>query len=226
MPTGPMKSVFAHVLALLVVAGLSGAVGPDAQAQPNPPEGEGWVSLFDGESLDGWRASENEETFSVDDGRIVADGPRSHLFYAGPVADHSFDDFELRVDVMTEPGANSGLYFHTQYQEEGWPSQGYEAQINNSYESDPRRTGSLYAVEDVKASPVDDNEWFTMAVRVEGDRIRITVDGETMVDYTEPEDPPRDGMEGRVLSNGTIALQGHDPESTVYFKNIYVRPLE
>jgi hypothetical protein len=221
-----MKTLATNVLALFLVAGLSGAVCPDTQAQPNPPEGEGWVSLFDGESLDGWRASENEETFSVDDGRIVADGPRSHLFYVGPVADHTFDDFEVRVDVMATPGSNSGIYVHTQYQDEGWPSQGYEAQINNSYESDPRKTGSLYAVEDVNASPVGDNEWFTMAVRVEGDQIQVTVDGETTAEYTEPDDPPREGMEGRVLSSGTIALQGHDPESTVYFKNVYIRPLD
>jgi hypothetical protein len=221
-----MKTLLTNAVALFLIAGLSGAVCADAQAQQNPPEGEGWVSLFDGESLDGWQASENEETFSVDDGRIVADGPRSHLFYQGPVADHTFDNFELRVDVMATPGSNSGIYFHTEYQEEGWPSQGYEAQINNSYESDPRKTGSLYAVEDVNESPVDDNEWFTMAVRVEGDQIEITVDGETTAQYTEPDDPDREGMEGRVLSSGTIALQGHDPESTVYFKNIYVRPLE
>ncbi|MFB6248342.1 MAG: DUF1080 domain-containing protein [Salinibacter sp.] len=221
-----MKTLLTNAFALLLVVGLSAALCADAQAQQNPPEGDGWVSLFDGKTLDGWRASENEETFSVDDGRIVADGPRSHLFYTGSVANHNFDDFELRVDVMTKPGSNSGIYFHTQYQEKGWPSQGYEAQINNSYESDPRKTGSLYAVEDVKQSPVGDNEWFTMAVRVEGDHIEITVDGETTAEYTEPDDAPRKGMEGRVLSGGTIALQGHDPESTVYFKNIYIRPLK
>ena len=221
-----MPRIVSSFLALLLLGGLFGTAVPDAQAQQNPPDGEGWVSLFDGRSLDGWRASENEETFSVQDGRIVADGPRSHLFYVGDVQNHDFDDFEFRVDVMTRPGANSGIYFHTQYQEEGWPSQGYEVQINNSYESDPRRTGGLYAVDDVKQSPVSDNEWFTMNVRVEGRDITVTVDGETLVDYTEPADVKRADMPGRVLSSGTLALQGHDPESTVYFKNLYVRPLE
>jgi hypothetical protein len=221
-----MPRIVSSFLALLLLGGLFGTAVPDAQAQQNPPDGEGWVSLFDGRSLDGWRASENEETFSVQDGRIVADGPRSHLFYVGDVQNHDFDDFEFRVDVMTRPGANSGIYFHTEYQEEGWPSQGYEVQINNSYESDPRRTGGLYAVDDVKQSPVSDNEWFTMNVRVEGRDITVTVDGETLVDYTEPADVKRADMPGRVLSSGTLALQGHDPESTVYFKNLYVRPLE
>jgi len=221
-----MSRILSFLLAIVVLGGLLGAAVPDVQAQQNPPEGDEWVSLFDGQSLDGWRASENQETFSVQDGRIVADGPRSHLFYAGSVENHDFDDFEFRVDVLTKPGANSGVYFHTQYQEEGWPSEGYEVQINNSYDSDPRRTGGLYAVDDVKDSPVSDNEWFTMGIRVEGRDVVITVDGETVVDYTEPEGVEREDMPGRVLSSGTLALQAHDPESTVYFKNLYLRPLE
>jgi hypothetical protein len=221
-----MKKVLAVLFAFLL-ASLSGTVGLEAEAQQNPPEGDEWVSLFDGESLDGWKASENEESFSVQDGHIVVDGPRSHLFYQGSVANHDFDDFELKVDVMTKPGANSGIYFHTEYQEEGWPSKGYEVQINNSYEGDPRRTGSLYAVDDVKEVLADDNEWFTMHIRVEGRDIQVNVDGETVVDYTEPENVDRsDDMSGRVLSSGTIALQGHDPDSVVHFKNIYVKPLE
>lgn len=222
-----MKNVLANLLALLVLFAASGGITGELYAQQNPPEGEEWVSLFDGESLDGWKASENAESFSVQDGHIVVDGERSHLFYQGPVADHDFDDFEFRVDVMTKPGANSGIYFHTEYQEEGWPSKGYEAQINNTYESDPRKTGSLYAIEDIENPPVEDNEWFTMTVRVEGQNIVIKLDGETVVDYTEPDNPDRpDSMSGRVLDSGTIALQGHDPESVVHFKNIYVKPLD
>lgn len=221
-----MKKVLSALLVVLLLT-LSGTIGLEAEAQQNPPEGDEWVSLFDGESLDGWKASENDESFSVQDGRIVVDGPRSHLFYQGSVANHDFDDFELTVDVMTKPGANSGIYFHTEYQEEGWPSKGYEVQINNSYEGDPRRTGSLYAVDDVKDVVAEDNEWFTMHVRVEGRDVQVNVDGETVVDYTEPENVDRsDDMSGRVLSSGTIALQGHDPDSVVHFKNIYVKPLE
>lgn len=221
-----MNSALSKAITLLLFAGLMGAITTDVQAQEKTSE-KAWISLFDGESLDGWRASENKETFSVEDGHIVADGPRSHLFYNGPVADHDFEDFELKADVMTTPGSNSGIYFHTEYQEEGWPSKGYEAQINNTYEADDRKTGSLYAVDDVHEAPAEDNEWFTMYVRVDGDNIVIKVDGETLVDYTESENPDRpEEMSGRVLSSGTIALQGHDPDSVVHFKNIRVRPLE
>lgn len=229
---------FSFALAGLIFAGLPLLLAGESAAQTRPDSAEAeaakdaeaakgeWVSLFDGRSLEGWQASENPETFSVVDGRIVVDGPRAHLFYTGPVENHDFDDFEFKADVMTTPGANSGIYFHTEYQEEGWPSAGYEVQVNNSYESDPRRTASLYAVEDVRETLFPDGEWFTIHIRVEGDRVVVKADGEKMVEYTEPENAERpEDMAGRVLGSGTFALQGHDPESMVYYKNIRVRPL-
>ncbi len=181
-----------------------------------------WIPLFDGESLDGWKASEHPGTFSVEDGKIVTDGPRAHLFYVGSVENHNFKDFEFKADVMTTEGSNSGIYFHTEYQDTGWPSKGYEAQVNNTYEGDPRRTASLYGIDDITDPPATDGQWFTMYIKVEGKDITIKVDGKTMVQYTEPENVDR---EGRVLDQGTFALQGHDPQSKVYYKNILVRPL-
>ena len=94
--------------------------------------GTPWRSLFDGKSLQGWRASENADTWRVEDGTLVAHGPRSHLFYEGPVGDHDFRNFELVAEVRTEKACNSGIYFHTAFQESGWPGKGYEVQINNS----------------------------------------------------------------------------------------------
>lgn len=188
-------------------------------------EEEGWTSLFDGESLEGWSVSENPDSVVVEDGAIVTHGPRAHVFYSGPVQNHEFRNFELKLEVMTEPGSNSGVYFHTEYQQEGWPARGYEAQVNNSH-SDWRRTGSLYAVEDVRETPVADGEWWDYHITVQGRRIVLKVNGETAVDYTEPEDAERaEGMVGRVLSSGTFALQCHDPESVVHFRNIRVRAL-
>jgi len=210
------KIVFAAVLAVLFFVG--SALRP-------APANDGWISLFDGKSLSGWKVGDNAATFSVEDGAIVAHGETAHLFYDGDVKNHNFKDFEFKADVMTEPGSNSGIYIHTQYQEKGWPSKGYEVQVNNSH-TDWRRTGSLYAIEDVKEVYVKDNVWFTEEVSVKGKRIVIKINGKTVVDYTEPENVkrPKD-MEGRVLSSGTFALQGHDPKSKVHFKNIMVRPL-
>ena len=187
---------------------------------------DGWISLFDGKSLNGWKVGENASTFSVRDGAIVANGPVAHLFYDGEVKNHDFKNFEFKAEVMTTPGSNSGLYFHTAYQDSSWPRKGYEVQVNNSH-GDWRRTGSLYAIQDVKEVYVKDNEWYTESFSVKGKHITIKINGKTVVEYDEPENVKRDaGMEGRLLSSGTFAIQGHDPGSKVYFKNIMVKPLD
>ena len=183
-----------------------------------------WQSLFDGKSLNGWRASENKDTFSFRDGMIVVDGPRSHLFYVGSVNDANFKNFEFKADVMTTQGSNSGIYFHTEYQERDWPSRGFECQVNTTH-SDRKKTGGLYAVQDVMDNaPSTDDEWFHYYIRVEDKHVIIKIDGKTTVAWTQPEGwQPPGGMPGRMIGEGTFALQGHDPKSIVYYKNIMVR---
>ena len=189
-----------------------------------PPTSE-WIPLFDGSTLEGWQASENKETFSVQDGMIVANGPRSHLFYVGDVNNHDFVNFEFKAEIMTKPNSNSGIYFHTEYQEDGWPAKGYEVQVNNTH-SDWRKTGGLYAIVDVKDPPAKDDEWFTEHIIVNGKNITVMVNGDTTVHHTEPEGfQPPEGMEGRKIDHGTFALQGHDPDSKVFYKNVMVKIL-
>lgn len=187
---------------------------------------DGWISLFDGKSMNGWKVGDNASTFHVDSGMIIVHGKTAHLFYDGPVNQHDFKNFEFKADVMTMPGANSGIYFHTQYQQGGWPAHGYEVQVNNSH-TDWRRTGSLYGIQDVKEVLMKDREWYTESVKVTGKRVVIALNGKVVVDYTEPDNvvAQRGNDSLRVISHGTFALQGHDPNSIVYFKNIMVRPL-
>ncbi|MBN8877210.1 MAG: DUF1080 domain-containing protein [Sphingobacteriales bacterium] len=190
----------------------------------NAPKAK-WISLFDGKTLNGWKVGNNASSFSVDSGHIVVKGPTAHLFYDGPVENHVFKNFEFKAEVMTQPGANSGIYFHTAFQEAGWPAKGYEVQVNNS-QSDWRRTGSLYGIQDVKEVYVKDREWYTEYIKVEGKHIIIKVNDKTVVDYTEPEVLQRSkGQEERRISSGTFALQAHDPNSIIYYRNIKVRPL-
>jgi hypothetical protein len=184
-----------------------------------------WVPLFDGKSLNNWKVGDNAATFTVENGTIVAHGPTAHLFYDGDVNHHNFKNFEFKAQVMTTPGSNSGIYFHTSYQQGGWPAKGYEVQVNNSH-TDWRRTGSLYGIEDVKEVYVKDNEWYTEYVKVQGKRVTIKINDKTVVDYTEPENLHRTGGDSlRVISSGTFALQGHDPKSKVYFKDLMVKVL-
>ena len=183
----------------------------------------GWISLFDGKTLNNWKVGNNAGTFTIEDAMIVVNGPVAHLFYDGEINSHRFKNFEFKADVMTMPGSNSGIYFHTEYQQGGWPAKGYEVQVNNSH-TDWRRTGSLYGINDVKEVYVKDNEWYTEYIKVQGKRILIKINDKTVVDYTEP-DSVQHKPGNHKLSSGTFALQGHDPKSKVFYKNIFVMPL-
>ncbi len=208
-----------------------GAPGPAGQPAGSDDATAGWIPLFDGQSLAGWRAAEHPDTWRVEQGLLVAKGPRSHLFYTGPIADADFRNFELEAEVKTGPQANSGIYFHTAYQEVGWPDQGYEVQINNTYAGaggarELKKTGSLYGVRNIYKSCVADGVWFRMRVRVVGNRIRVWVNDLPTVDYLQPEDPPRSvEHRGKRVSHGTIALQAHDPASEVAFRSVRIRLL-
>ena len=188
---------------------------------------EGFVPLFNGKDLTGWKANESPETFKVEDGKIIANGNRSHLFYVGDVKNHDFKNFELKAQVLCKTNSNSGIYFHTQFQEKGWPEKGFEAQICANGYKDPRKTGSLYAVKDVAEAPAKDDEWFDYHIIVKGKSVTTKINGKVIVEWTQADDftPPK-GMKGRLLSSGTFALQGHDPGSRVEYKNIRVKPLD
>jgi hypothetical protein len=214
-----MKTVTSLSLAvLLAVAGLA-VSGQRTQAA------DGWISLFDGKTLDGWKANENVETFSIVDGAIQVFGKRSHLFYVGPVGNHNFKNFEWKADVMTFPGANSGMYFHTEFQDVGFPDKGFEVQVNNSH-TDKKRTGGLYDIKDNYDEVAKDNEWFTQTIIVQGKHVIIKVNDKVVTDYTEPDDyQPTPNHIGRKFASGTFAFQGHDPKSKVLYKNIQVKLL-
>jgi len=185
---------------------------------------DGWISLFDGKTFNGWKKNQNPETFTIENGAIKVAGPVSHLFYDGSVSNHNFKNFEFKAQVMTKPGANSGIYFHTAFQQEGFPGKGHEVQVNNSH-SDWRRTGSLYAVQDVKETYVKDNEWYEEYIMVKDKNVTIKINGKTVVEYTEPDNVAKENIGGKAISDGTFALQGHDPGSVIYYKDIMVRPL-
>ena len=187
-------------------------------------DAEGFTSLFDGKTLSGWRtAEENTNSWKVLDEMLVCDGPRCHLFYEGDAA--PFKDFHFIAEVKTTPGSNAGIYFHTKFQPTGWPKYGYECQVNVTHK-DPKKTSSLYAVENIADPGVKDNEWYTQEIIVRGKRIQLKVNGKTLVDYTEPENKQAESKQfERRLDSGTFALQAHDPDSKVYFRNLRVKKI-
>ena len=229
-------------------------VASNCFAADTPQPEEGFVSLFDGKSLNGWKVGENADLFQVRDGMIVMECPATiqspaHLFYDGDVHHHDFQNFDLKVDVLTFPKANSGIYFHTKYQESGWPNSGIECQVNNSH-VDWRRTGSLWALKNLSWGPetppkdnkepvailpkplVKDNVWYTEEVIYRDGQITIKLDGKTVMEYTVSHADIKHAIPnntGTWLPRGTFALQGHPPMpgqiSKACFKNIRVKVL-
>lgn len=184
---------------------------------------DGFTPLTDGKTMAGWKINETPASWKLEDGAFVANGERSHLFYDNP--GKPFKNFELRVDVWTEPGSNGGIYFHTKYQDTGWPKYGFESQVNNTG-GDPRKTASIYAVKDTNEPPAKDGEWFTETIIVQGNRVITKINDKVIIDYTEPAGTKAGSDFTRVVDEGTFALQAHDPGSTVKYKNIRVKRLD
>lgn len=232
------------LLSLLTVL----ALGTAASAE------DGWIQLFNGKDLSGWKSNtatdeknENgDSVFTVENGELKVSGGRAHLFYVGADGKASFKNFEVKAKVKTTAGSNGGFYFHTKYQDTGWPDAGFECQVNSTHK-DPKKTGSLYGVINIlvlqpgekepeggkhikrDVAPSKDDEWYDYNIKVEGNKVTIKVNGETTVEFVQPEgwDPAKElkGMPGRKLGEGTFAIQAHDPKSTTYYKSIEVKPL-
>jgi len=175
------------------------------------PDADGFVTIFNGENRDGWKANEHAENWTVEDGCIVGKGPRSHLFYEGA---GELTDLEFKAEVKLNKGGNSGMYFRAEFGE-GWPK-GYEAQVNNS-SGDPKKTGSLYNFVDIKKQLIEDDTWWTEHIIAKGNHIVIKINDEVVVDYVD---------EKNTHSKGLLALQQHDPGSVVHYRNIQLKKLD
>lgn len=212
---------------LMAIALCFAPLGLLLAADEKKPDADGFVTIFDGKSLDGWKkAAENQDSLSLQDGAIVAKGKRSHLFYVGE--EKPFKNFHLKAEVQTKANSNGGIYFHTKYQDQDWPAQGHECQVNNSYKPDPQKTGGVYKVAKVTEAPAKDDEWFKYEIIVEGKHVIIKINDKVTADYTEDAEKlaKEKGMElGRRIGEGTFALQAHDPGSTVMYRNIKVKRL-
>jgi hypothetical protein len=175
---------------------------------------DGWVQLFNGKDLFGWKTHpDNPGEWKVEEGVLIGSGPPSHLFSERG----DYENFVYRVEAKINDKGNSGQYFRTQFGP-GFPK-GFEAQINSTH-TDPVKTGSLYGFGDclIKEILVKPDEWFTQEVTADGNHIVIKVNDKVTVD-TKIEDPKR------LFTKGHFALQQHDPGSVVRFRKIEVKEL-
>jgi Domain of Unknown Function (DUF1080) len=178
----------------------------DAAPQPGK---DGWVSMFDGKTLDGWKAGQNPQSWSVKDGAIVGDGPVSHLFWMT----QECENCEFRAEVKLNHSGNSGMYVRAAFGP-GFPK-GYEAQVENT-SPDPQKTGSLYGFSKVTEQLIPDDTWWTQDVIVQGNHFVIKINGKVVTDYVEATNK---------YTKGYLALQQHNQGSVVQYRNLMMRPL-
>mgnify|MGYP002813437934 CR=1 FL=1 len=205
---------------MLIACAVMAISFPSCAADPD----EGFVRIMDGTTFNGWKmGDEKARSWTIRDGAFITQGQRSHLYYVGD--EKPFKDFELKVEVMTEAGSNGGIYFHTKYQETGWPKQGFECQVNVT-QGDWIKTGSLYGLVNMGVTPAKDNQWWTQHIIVKGNKVTVNIDDKPVLEYNEPpgSQPGKDFT--RKLDQGTFALQVHDPKSVIRYKNIRVKRLD
>lgn len=178
--------------------------------QPGPTPGkDGWISMFDGKTLEGWKAGDNPDSWKVVDGAITGDGERSHLFWMV----RECDNCEFRAEVRLNHSGNSGMYVRAAFGP-GFP-RGYEAQVENT-SPDPQRTGSLYGMSKVLDQLIQDDTWWTQQVICHGNHIMITVNDKVVTDYLDQKN---------TYTKGYLALQQHNKGSVVQYRNLMMRPL-
>ena len=205
------------ILSLLFTFTITSFAGHNALSKEEKEAG--FQLLFDGKTLDGWEAT-HEDQWYVENGELIADGPkgRGMLYYSGKEGNHSFTQFELRMQVYVPKGANSGIYFLTKPEGLKYPDKvGYEAQIAINHKN-KNKTGSLYKIATLRTSPVKEEEWFDYVIRVEGSVISTILNGKVAVKH--------DTATGAKKEHGDrLGLQCHDPE-IVKFRNIRIKLLK
>jgi hypothetical protein len=183
-----------------------------AQTDPGKPvsipAGQGWIKLFDGKTLSGWKAMDKGRWSVNSEGVLVGEGPMGHLF-----SPETYTNLEFKAEAKLNHSGNSGMYFRTAMSS-GFPK-GYESQVENT-SPDRQRTGSLYNFARVTEQLVPDDTWWTQHIIAIGNRIVIKVNDKIVVDYVDTKN---------TFVSGYLALQQHNEGSVVMFRNLMVKPL-
>ncbi len=167
---------------------------------------DGWIQLFDGETLFGWSPG-SEANWKVADGVISVSSGKPGLLHTTS----EFSDYVLRVDFRAPKETNSGIFLRTPAVPTSPTVDCYEANIADPSVS-PFPTGSLVGRRkgDVEKFSTD---WQTYEIRVEGARFTLKLDGRQVLDYTDP----------KPLGRGFIGLQFNTGKAE--FRNIKLKPL-
>jgi len=202
--------------ALLAALALVAGAGCTAAEKKSADGDKGWVQLFNGKDLTGWKPHPRSPgKWAVEQGAIVGRGKQtSHLFSERG----DYENFYYRIEAKISDKGNSGQYFRAKFAP-GFPP-GYEAQINSNF-PDNYRTGSLYNFAASKLPPPPPDTWFTQEVMADGNHIVIKVNGKTTVDFVDKKN---------THSRGHFAIQQHPPaeggpESVITVRKIEIKEL-
>lgn len=194
------------------------AAAPWGRAEPTPPAG--FVALFNGRDLQGWKG--DEKVWRVVDGVIVGAGQLANNEF---LAFHEeFGDFELRLMFRLKDGhGNSGVQIRSQRIPNHHEMIGYQADIGENYwgclYDESRRRKVLAGPPADWTAKLNKGDWHEYRIHCEGPRVRLFIDGEPTVDYTEADEAiPRAGL---------IALQVHSSKTPIQieFRDIFLRKL-
>jgi hypothetical protein len=185
---------------------------------PKPITDAGWIEMFDGKSLDGWEAPVNPQLWTVQEETIVGrqfgviddEWQVSLLFFTRELV----RDFEFKADIKLNHGGISSMYFRAQFVDGFAPA--YIAQANNTADN-PQRTGSLYNFAPVFDQLVPDDTWWTQHVIAEGNHIRIRVNDNEVVNFTDSQNTHTEGY---------LALLYYLPHTVVQFRNLRMQKLD
>lgn len=201
----------AHLLGGIRYA--TGAVQADCR-----PE-QGYTALFDGTDTDGWSQA-GPGSFTLADGTLTTSGGMGMLWYA----ERELQSYSLKLDWRMSGDDNSGIFVGFPASDDPWSAvnNGYEIQIDATDAPD-RTTGSVYGFQSADTELRDaalnpPGEWNTYEIRVEGERLRVLLNGVEINDFTNT-DPARS------LSQGHIGIQNHGDSDEVSFRDIRVKEL-
>ncbi|MFE2261485.1 ThuA domain-containing protein [Streptomyces griseosporeus] len=200
-----------------LLGGIRYAVG-DAQADCRPENG--YRPLFDGTSLDGWQQA-GPGSFTLDaDGTLTSSGGLGLLWYTP----QSFGSYSLKLDWKVADDDNSGVFVGFPPSDDPWSAvnNGYEVQIDAT-DVPEKTTGSVYGFQSADLKKRDralnpPGEWNTYEIRVQGERLRVWLNGVKINDFTNT-DPARS------LADGHIGIQNHGDGDQVSFRDIRIKEL-
>lgn len=221
--SGTRYRIASGLILALVAAGCSRpAIEGGPEPRGAPPEGPGWVSLFNGEDLTGWKARHDGPlSWKVVDGVMVNDvGPG--ITGVDLLTTREFQDFEIYYEYCIPEGSNSGLYLRGRYEIQIWDDHG---KVPRDAEVAKRFNGALYGVAAPSAHvSKPPNQWQSVFARIVGNRVTIALNGTTTVDSVEVRQPTGGHYDDRVGTPGPIMIQGD--HGRISLRNLHVRPLD